>query len=170
MLWQALYSLLRHFRADTSRSLISHRITRHMMDRIFGEVQKKENGCLTWSMLENVSSVRRRVIVANMCPDDPQAEEEPLYESHAFTPRQSSSTTSTKANRFAAIGPMPQTCPLDSPMRAEDFVYGVASKEWNGTEMPELPEGTSATFVQNPVSYLDVCRNRALSLSAGSND
>lgn len=57
---------------------------------------------------------------------------------------------------------MPQTCPLDSPMREEGFIYGVASKEWKGTEMSDLPGGTSAAFVRDAVSYLDVCQNREL--------
>ena len=54
---------------------------------------------------------------------------------------------------------MPQTCPLDTPMREEGFEYGVASKSWNGTEMPALPEGAVASFVQDAIPYLDMCLN-----------
>lgn len=81
--------------------------------------------------------------------DDTQESDEPLYQSHAFTP---------------PIGPMPQACPSNSPMREEGFEYGKASKDWDGTEMPRLPDDYTAAFVRDSVSYLDICKNRSFLL------
>ena len=59
------------------------------MDRISGEARRKEKGCLNWWKLVNVSSLPlRQVNLLIIISVDPQAEEEPLYESHAQTPRQ----------------------------------------------------------------------------------
>jgi len=58
---------------------------------------------------------------------------------------------------------MPQTCPSGSPMREEGFDYGVASKDWTGTEMPSLPEEYAASFVRDTIAYSDVCKNREFS-------
>lgn len=54
---------------------------------------------------------------------------------------------------------MAQTCPADSAVREPGFVYGEASRDWTGLEMPPLPDGSIGTVIESFKKTLDVCNS-----------
>ena len=55
---------------------------------------------------------------------------------------------------------MPIFCPLDSPVRAPDFEYGlIPSMDSTGLEMPAPPFGSIGTLIDSMQSYQNVCEN-----------